>query len=67
MLPAMDAKDEALERTFVVLSGVSLCLVTPLVLTFVVFKRKFPSFLVLSFLLCSMGLPFFSLFNAFYR
>lgn len=49
-----------------VLSAVSLCLVAPLVLTFVVFKRKFPSYLVLSFLVCSMGLPLFSLFNAFF-
>jgi hypothetical protein len=64
LVPAGDASDrEALEHTFVVLSAVSLCLVAPLVLTFVVFKRKFPSYLVLSFLVCSMGLPLFSLFN----
>jgi hypothetical protein len=35
--------DEVLEHIFVVLSGVSLCLVAPLVLTFLAFKRKFPS------------------------
>jgi hypothetical protein len=67
LLPVGDASGaEALEHTFVVLSAVSLCLVAPLVLTFVVFKRKFPSYLVLSFLVCSMGLPLFSLFNAFF-
>lgn len=60
-------EDYVLDHAFVSLSAVSLALVAPLVLTFLLCKpRKFPSYLVLSFLLCSLGLPLFSLFNLFF-